>query len=149
MGLHSYWRWLRNEWNFFPFCLALPQLPLLPSASPRSACSLLYNIFFCQRVTSGLWFSSSICSSQPPHLPAVILPSLPHWTSSVILPILLPLTGGMTKTASHLLQAHLHPLYKCIWQPLLCETEYIEWYIFLMTQGHVREHQLLFHPTQL
>lgn len=68
-------------------------------------------------------------------------PPLPHWTSSVILPILLPLTRGMTKTVSHLLQTHLYSLYKCISQPLLYETEYI--------QGHVHEHQLLFCPTQL
>ena len=44
-------------------------------------------------------------------------PSLSHWTPSVILPILFPLTRGMTKTVSHLFQAHLYSLYKCIRQP--------------------------------
>lgn len=108
--------------------------------------SLLY-IFFSGRVTSwSLSFGTLLFpqSAAPNHLSSAQLsqcPSLPHWMSSVILPILLPLTRGMTKTVSHLLQTHLYSLYKCISQPLLYETEYI--------QGHVHEHQLLFCPTQL
>lgn len=55
----------------------------------------------------------------------------------------------MTKTVSHLFQAHLYPLHKCIRQSLLYETEYIGWNLLLMTQGHVYEHQLFFCPIQL
>lgn len=80
-------------------------------------------------------FSLRHQSLAPYHLSAQLSdgPSLPYWMPSVILPIPLPLTWGMTKTVNHL-QAHLYLLFKCIRQPLLYETEYIEWKIFLMTQ---------------
>ena len=59
-------------------------------------------------------------SAAPYHLSppsCQIAPPLPHWTFSVILPVLFPLTWGMTKTVSHLFRAHLYSLYKCIRPP--------------------------------
>lgn len=148
-----------RKWiKLFCLCCHSATLPLLPFPSLTRYChlSVLYNIlFFWQRVTSSLCpvghspFSISLQPLLPLSIQLSYCPSLPHWISSVILPILFPLTRGMTKTVSHLFQAHLYPLYKCIRQPLLCETEYIEWNLFLMTQGHVHEHQWLFCPIQL
>lgn len=93
--------------------------------------------------------SPSICS--PYHLSTLLsyCHSLPYRMSSVMLPILLLLTLGMTKTVSHLFQAHLYSIHKGIRQSLLYETEYIGWKLLLMTQSRVYEHQLFFCPIQL
>ena len=96
------------------------------SALPLLHLSLLYSIFFFFWQKESLpvsvllptLLSPSICSPLPPLSSQLSnCPPLPHWTFSVILPILFPLTWGMTKTVSHLFRAHLYSLYKCIRPP--------------------------------
>ena len=96
------------------------------SALPLLHLSLLYSIFFFSGKKSHFQSLSSCPlsflhqSAAPYHLSppsCQSAPPLPHWTFSVILPVLFPLTWGMTKTVSHLFRAHLYSLYKCIRPP--------------------------------
>jgi hypothetical protein len=83
----------------------------------------------------------SLSIYSPYHLSTLLsfYPSILNWKSSVILPILLLLTLGMTKTISHLFQSHLYPLYKCIRQSLLMKHKALNgtfpWWLRVMSMN--------------
>lgn len=120
--------------------------------------SSLYSTFFFffswKMVTSSLCPlatlpSPSFCSPLPPYSTRLShCPTLPCWMSSVTLPIIFPLTQSMTKTITHLFQlTYIH--FINLLDSLCFMKQYIEWELFLMTQGHVHRHQWLFCPIQL